>query len=173
MIVQIIGSIIVILLILAIAGGSNGGRAVRDNKGWLPGALVGAELVFVEKKFFINAPFRVIGKPDQVYKRVDGKYVPVEYKTRGKPQVYETDVAQLSLQAWVLRRAGMFTAEDAFVVISNKASGRREAVPVRLRDDAWCEALIRRHIDVVSGKVAPTRSGGSKCRSCGHAGRCG
>ena len=77
---------------------------------WLPSELAAGKVAQVERNLFVDTPFPVVGRPDQVYRLPDGLHVPLENKNRDAHRVYETDIAQLSLQAWLLRLNGLETA---------------------------------------------------------------
>jgi len=139
---------------------------------WLPAELKAARLAQIEEDLVVDEPFPVIGRPDRVYRLADGAHVPVELKNRTRHSIYETDIAEISLRAWLLRRNGKPTAEHGYVVINSRDTGTREATKVELRDDAFCERLIRRYIDIVEGRVVARKSRGPKCKSCGHFARC-
>jgi CRISPR/Cas system-associated exonuclease Cas4 (RecB family) len=130
--------------------------------------LKDANLVYVEHNFFVDAPFPVVGRPDQVYRLSDGRHVPLENKNRNSYRVYDGDVAQLSLQAWLLRELGKPTADFGLLAINHRQSGKRQAVRVPLWNDAACEQLIARYLALKEGKVLPRKSSGPKCTSCGH-----
>jgi CRISPR-associated exonuclease Cas4 len=128
----------------------------HDNRIWLPDDLKQAKLVMI------------VGRPDQVYRQSDGQHVPLEYKNRTLQRPYDTDIAQLSLQAWLLRKNGMATAAHGYVTIDSPRSGARTNHQVALLNDEQCEALIQRYLDVISNKTIPKKAFGPKCRSCGH-----
>lgn len=135
---------------------------------WLPPELAAGQVAQVERNLFINAPFPVVGRPDQVYRLPDGLHVPLENKNRDAPRVYETDIAQLSLQAWLLRLNGLETAPFGFVAINSRKTRERRAVRVELRDDAYCEQLVARYIDITERRTKARKSRGRKCNTCGH-----
>ena len=139
---------------------------------WLPDELKAGTLILVERNLLVSAPFPVIGRPDQVYRLKDKLYVPLENKNRNEHRVYETDIAQLSLQAWLLRRNGMPTAAFGYVAINSRRTGVRKALRVVLRDDAFCDTLIRRYLAITTSNAVPRKSRGAKCNSCGHRGYC-
>lgn len=139
---------------------------------WRPEALKRGRCVQVEQDLRVDEPFRIIGRPDQVYRLADGLHVPVDAKNRDHHRVYETDKAELSLQAWLLRRHGMPTAGYGYIAATNRRTGERRALKVDLGDDAYCERMIRRYFDLIEGRVAPRASRGAKCRTCGHASYC-
>ena len=139
---------------------------------WLPPELAAGTVAQVERNLFINAPFPVVGRPDQVYRLPDGLHVPLENKNRDAHRVYETDIAQLSLQAWLLRLNGLETAPFGFVAINNRKTRERRAMRVELRDDAYCEQLVARYIDLTERRAKARKSRGRKCDTCGHRSEC-
>lgn len=139
---------------------------------WRPEELKRGRVVMVEKDLYLDGAFPLAGRPDQVYRLPNGLHVPVENKNRDFHRVYETDVAELSLQAWMLRRLGMPTAAHGYVAANNRKTGERKALKVQLGDDQYCERLIRRYLDLIEGRVEARRSRGKKCDSCGHRRRC-
>lgn len=139
---------------------------------WLPPELAAGKVAQVEKNLFAELPFPVVGRPDQVYRLPDGLHVPLENKNRDGHQVYETDIAQLSLQAWLLRQNGLHTAPFGYVVINSRKTGKRQAVRVELRNDVYCEQLITRYLDIIERRTAPRKSRGRKCNTCGHRSEC-
>lgn len=139
---------------------------------WLPDDLKAGRVVMVEKTLWVASPFAVVGRPDQVYRLLDGFHVPVENKNRDVHRVYETDIAQLSLQAWLLRRQGRPTAPYGYVAINSRQTGKRQAIRVDLGDDAYCERLITRYLDIIEGRAQARNSRGAKCRTCGHLSTC-
>lgn len=158
-------------------------------KDWLPNELKGAKVLAVEQDAVVDVPsrswgerggggvisqrtIRLSGRFDQAYVLETGEVVPLEYKNRNAHVVYDTDVAQLSLQAWQIRQQGKRTAAFGFVVTRNRVTGQRKAQKVVLLDDGHCVALIQRYLDVHAGQVRPNRKIGRKCDSCGHKGRC-
>jgi CRISPR-associated exonuclease Cas4 len=142
------------------------------SRSWLPEELRSAELVLIEENLRTTVPYRVVGRPDQVFKRADGIHIPLENKNRDVDRVYETDRAELSLQAWLLRRLGMRTADYGYVAIGIRGASKRVVRRVELMSDAQCASLIERHIAVVSGASKPRKSRGAKCKTCGHAQAC-
>lgn len=151
---------------------------------WLPEELKHAKVAMVEKNLRIDAPLPVVGRsgkrlrlpvvgrPDRVYRLESGLHVPVENKNRDGHWIYDTDIAQLSLQAWLLRQKGMETASFGFVAINSRRSGRRQALRVELLGDGECLRIIQRYLDVIEGRAVPTKSRGGKCNTCGHRSIC-
>ncbi len=139
---------------------------------WLPDELRAGKLVKVERGLHTDEPYPVVGRPDQVYRLADGLHAPVELKNRNSERVFQTDIAEISLRAWLLRRNGMQTGRYGWVAINNRTTRRRTAVRVELKDDGFCEQLIRRYVDLVEKRAVPVKSRGKKCETCGHAERC-
>lgn len=139
---------------------------------WLPDELKEGKLVNVEEDLTADDPYPVNGRPDQVYLLSSGLHTPVELKNRDSFTVYDTDIAEISLRAWLLRQNGRSTADYGYVVINNRKTGRREASRVDLGDDAFCHQLIERFIDLTTGRAIPRMAHKGKCKSCGHRSRC-
>lgn len=162
----LIGSLLLAMAVAAAAWIAIVWRGISQR--WLPADLRGAKLAMVERNVRIEMPFRLAGRPDRVYRLTTGVLVPVENKNRDDHLAYHTDIVQLSLQAWLLRRQGMRTASFGFVVINSRRTGRRLALRVALLDDRACLRVITRYFDVIEGRAAPVKSRGAKCRTCGH-----
>lgn len=146
-------------------------RAWRSREGaWLPQELKGGRLVMVEEDLFLEYPYKIACRADRVYANGYGLLVPVEFKNRDGFRAFITDIAQLSLQAWVLRQKGWPTAEYGYVVIRQRGSARHTAVRVELFGNNYCEALIERHFALKRGLVTARKITGSRCLSCGHRG---
>lgn len=41
-------------------------------------------------------------------------------------------------------------------------------IRVELRDDAFCEQLVTRYLDIIERRTKPRKSRGRKCNTCGH-----
>lgn len=139
---------------------------------WLPDELKAGKVVAVEEDLTADEPFAVIGRPDQVFKVRTGQHVLVELKNRDSHRVYDTDVAEISLRAWLLRRNGQETASYGYIAVNQRSTGKREAIKVDLKSDEFCEKLIARYIEILEGRSWPRKARGPKCKSCGHATRC-
>jgi len=147
-------------------------RLYRRNA-WVPLALMGTRLLMVEKTLHSNDAFAVAGKPDRVYQKRNGTTIPLEYKTRNRIEIRETDIAQLSLQSWLLGKNGLQPAGHGFLAIRLRRNGKTVARRIALRPAGWCESLIQRFDALMSGQVAPEKTRDKwKCKSCGHRGRC-
>ncbi len=138
----------------------------------LPPVLRRARLVLAERLMLTEWPVRIAGKPDRVYRLPDGRHVPVERKNRDGFSVYETDRAQLSLQAWQMRQLGKKVADFGYVLTRDRRTKRVKWVPVALYDEAACVRLVRRYLEVIEGRAEARKNSGPKCKSCGHRVRC-
>jgi CRISPR/Cas system-associated exonuclease Cas4 (RecB family) len=142
---------------------------------WRIEALKEATLISAEKEF--EGTFKgtvkgkIRGRPDQVYRFESGQYVVVEFKTRTHFEVYETDRAQLSLYAYVLRLNGYSTAEYGYVVIHNRKTGERVTQKSALHDDVWAVQTLERYVELQRGSE-PTFNIAPKCNHCSHQVRC-
>ncbi len=144
----------------------------RDLYSWLPHELKDATLAFNEHTIYTNQPYRIVGRADRIYQLPNGSYVPLEYKTRPNNNKYPEDIAELSLQAWQLRRENKQTEGYGFVVVKNMLTGKRTSFRVDLKGDAYCQTLIERHLAVKGSTVPAKKSIGPKCKACGHTARC-
>lgn len=145
-------------------------RGISQN--WLPKELKGATIAMVEKKLITVSPYPIVGRPDRVYRLSNGEYVPVENKNRDYHRVYETDIAQLSLQAWLLRQNNLPTSSFGYVVINSRKTRQRKSIRVDLYNNSVCARIIQRYIDLKEGRTYPHKSRGGKCKTCGHNQKC-
>lgn len=144
----------------------------RPQDSWLPPELRGGKMVGIEKSLSTVTPFRVTGRLDRVYRLANGEHAPLEYKNRDTIRLFEKDRAQLSLQAWLLRKNGKPTAPHGYLVVRVRSTGKKCAVKVDLGDDAYCEHLIQRYLAVRDGRVKPAKAGDGRCKNCGHRDNC-
>lgn len=164
-----IGSLI--LLLIAAAGAALM-IATWPRKSWLPEELRRAEAVWVEKRLTVEAPFWVVGRLDRVYRLAGGTHTPLEFKNRNTTRLFESDRAQLSLQAWLLRKSGKPTTEHGWLVVQERKSKQKRALKVDLGDDAYCERLIRRYLAVRDGQLQPVKADDARCNACAHKAIC-
>lgn len=144
----------------------------RRRSDWRPHELQRGRIVMIEETLHVEHPYRIVGRPDQVVQLADGLHVPVDAKNRNRFQVYPTDVAELSLQAWMLRRRGLATAAHGYLAVTDRQTKERRALRVELGDDRYCERLIERFLLLIDGRVTARRMSGPKCASCGQRARC-
>lgn len=69
----------------------------------LPLELESASLYSVEKEISITEPTPLYGQADQVFRTNDNRLVIVDTKTRKRHQAHDSDIAQLSVYATILR----------------------------------------------------------------------
>jgi CRISPR-associated exonuclease Cas4 len=143
-----------------------------QQEGWLPAELRQGEMVGVEKSLMATTPFLVTGRPDRVYRLASGAHTPLDFKNRDTTRLFESDRAQLSLQAWLLRRNSKPTAPHGYLVVRLRKTGKTSALKVDLGDDAYCERLIRRYLALREGSVKPVKAKDARCNTCGHKGDC-
>lgn len=162
----------VIIALLVAAWGVYKSTKPDATADWQPHELMTAELMHIEQDLAgtLSTGHHLYGRPDRVYKTKSGQHIPVEYKTRMRQTVYPSDVAQLSLQAWLLGKNGYKPAQHGYVVVDTPKG--REAHPVRLLGPEKSESLVARYLDILDGKTTPRATPGRKCESCGHASRC-
>jgi CRISPR/Cas system-associated exonuclease Cas4 (RecB family) len=146
-----------------------------SNPAWRIEALRDAKLISAEKDFegTYHGTFKrkIKGRPDQVYRLQNGMCVVVELKTRNHFEVYNTDRAQLSLYAYVLRLNGRSTADYGYVVIQHRKTGHKKTLKVELHDDAWAVQTLERYVELQRGSE-PTFNITPKCNHCSHQVRC-
>lgn len=71
----------------------------------LPRELELASLYSIEKEISITEPVPLYGQADQVFQARNGDLIIVDTKTRKHHQVHDSDIAQLSVYAAILRLA--------------------------------------------------------------------
>lgn len=155
------GAILVVVIWVAL-------RRFPRRESWLPKELARARLRLVERDIFIDKPYAMAGRPDRVYELQNGLLMPLEFKNRNRFVTYETDIAELSLQAWMLRRCGHATSSDGYVTIRQRGTGEHRCLRVRLLDDSECLALIQRYRAIMSGQVEPRTCPPRRCGTCEH-----
>ena len=149
----------------------------------LPPELKAGRLIMVEQEIYVEQPYKISARLDQVYEiTYKGKtcLVPADFKTRANPtRVYDTDIAEVSLQAWVLRHSAKkyHTAPFGYILIHNTTDKRMYPKKFNLLSDQECEDMIRRYFDLAKpgGHAVPNPlpAGSKKCVACSHKKRCG
>ncbi len=139
---------------------------------WLPGELHRAQLQIVETTYKTEHPYRIAAKPDRAYRLPSGELVLVELKTRPGIRIFDTDIAELSLQAWVLRSLGERVKDHAYVAVLKHTSSRPKPVRVRLMDDKACLKLIERCLELKTGVSRPGANPGKHCLTCAYQSEC-
>ena len=147
------------------------------DRAWLPGELKDAELVYSERSFRATRPLRLVARVDRAYRRLDGRIVLVELKTRTVARAYLSDVIELSAQRLALEaQTGERVDNCAYVVVQVNRHAAKIPRMVRLLAREEVIALAKRRDMILAGEVAPncTRSTGlcvhcafrRPCRRC-------
>lgn len=150
----------------------------------LPPELKAGRLIMVEQEIYVERPHKISARLDQVYEIMyKGKthLVPADFKTRATNRVYDTDVAEVSLQAWMLRNcAGSkkhHVAPFGYILIHNTTDKRMYPKKFTLLSDQECENMIERYFDLVNPREyavpTPLPASSKKCVACSHKKRCG
>lgn len=129
----------------------------------IPGKGIYAQETYIG----IDSPIALHGRPDRVMWA--GRYLRVEeLKTRQRVAVYDSDVWQLSMYKYILRRVQPHPVlEEARVWV--KVGERLVPKDVTLKSDAQVEALYARYQALRSGQVAPTLCTNRRyCQRCSH-----
>jgi CRISPR/Cas system-associated exonuclease Cas4 (RecB family) len=159
---------ILTLLILAVVIAAVGLRLVK-RIGRSGGPLnIDGKLIWVDEgqstKPFFNHLYRILGKPDFMYK-IKGGVLAVEYKSR-KSGVYESDIVQAKCAALAARGNGY-----RVIKIMVKADSDSKVISLP-GDNQILYNEIKRYIDICrdtkAGKTAPALPSRRKCRSCAY-----
>ena len=114
----------------------------------------------IEKTLEIEEPVALIGRPDVVWQNGLQHLVVGDYKTRKNPQVYESDIIQLSAYRFLLCRTQKRKVEKYGFI--HFADGRRTRV--ELMSDREIIGLYQRYLAICSGR--------KKARSCENENYC-
>jgi CRISPR-associated exonuclease Cas4 len=145
----------------------------RGDAAWLPDELRDAHLVWSEKSFQCLGPIPMAVRIDRAYRAHDGKLNLVEFKHREARRAYRSDVVELSVQRYVLQKAGHEVNQRAHVVVVPPGGGRARALPVELEDAQGVERRAARLMAVVTGNAPPNGPAHTAvCRGCGHRAAC-
>ena len=140
-----------------------------------PKALADENLVYVEERFSVVSPVRLVAKVDRGYRMRDGTIVLAEFKTRWVNRIYPSDVIQLSAQRMAVRgETGRVVASHGYVVVNNLSrQSRRRTHRVELMSEEEVAALAKRREDILAGQIAPQYSNSpNMCRRCGFRSQC-
>ena len=146
----------------------------RENL-WLTNELKQAKLTMVEQKWQVEYPYNIVGRFDRVYEfDIQGKKVlmPVDFKTRARDRVFDSDIAEVSLQAWMLRQSGFITSAHGYIVIKNTATGATTPHRFALKSDVECQHLIEHYFNLTSKRILAKQAPTFKCKGCSHHSRC-
>lgn len=81
----------------------------------MPKELQSARLALSESYISTDAPRKMHGALDQLYRLTEGVHVLVDTKTRHQQRVYRKDIVQLSVYSIILRRNGYKVADYGYV----------------------------------------------------------
>ena len=170
--------IVALLLLILVAGAAIAyikfsGLASPSPAEWLPLELQSATEFSRERQFTAHlGGYEVVAKPDRVYRLPDGRLCVIEYKTRPGDAIYDGDVWQLSAGAAALSGVGT-PADFGFVVVQDRATGKRRSHRVKLLSRPALLDVMQRHADVEDGAVVGAKTKSKrKCNSCGHQATC-
>jgi CRISPR/Cas system-associated exonuclease Cas4 (RecB family) len=144
-------------------------RSRRSDIQWLPVELHDAELMGSEKMFSCLRPLAITVRIDRAYRARDGTLTLIEFKRRAVCRVHSADVAELSVQRYVLQRAGHAVNRRAYVVVVPPDGARSRALPVELEDEQRVEHRAARLRAILDGRARPNGPlQAAVCRGCGH-----
>ena len=146
-------------------------RSTRRQEKWLPHQLQGATLAFTEMKF-VSKRLALGAKVDRVYKTPDLGHHVLEFKTRGRPIAYRSDLIQLSVQAAVLRDLGYRVANTGWIGCINDDDSTITPVPVQLLSEVEIVDLRARYEAIRTRRVAGHMSISKRCNTCGQRKHC-
>ncbi len=176
---QLIILALIVLVVVALIGERlrrTGRRAEWLRREGMPEELRTARLVASERYYRCQKPVALSGTPDQVYHLPEGALVVVDTKRRPRAQVYDADIAQLSIYRVLLAAQKAFRGQPLAaygyvrLVTPEGVVYRR----VELWDTARVVALHRRYWALRDKRDTPTGAEtAGLCRQCGHRERCG
>ena len=133
----------------------------------IPGKLIWVDQGKNTKPFF-NKEFRVLGKPDLMY-RIEGGILAVEYKSRNR-NIYESDIVQ-GLTASLAARGEGYAISQLLVRTDNSES--YIDLP-NLDKDLY--NLVSKYVDIVrkakQGENLPSSPSHFKCFNCAYSISC-
>jgi hypothetical protein len=163
------------LIVLAIWGTLRAlAEGRRSDRGWLPEELQGARLAYSESTFRSGEPIPMVVRIDRAYEGQGGELVLVEFKRRRVARPRPSDVVQLSVQRYVLQRAGRRVSRRAYVAVLLPGNDTPMAVlPVTLERADAVERRIKRLVAVLEERARPEGAAHlGICETCGHQGVC-
>ena len=132
---------------------------------------IDGKLIWVDKgrtKPFYNKVFKVLGKPDLMYKIKSG-ILAVEYKSRNA-NIYASDIAQGKAAALAARGSGYNVTE---LMVLTKNNRKRFPLP---KSDKALYSEVERLCQIVRsakrGKSQPSMPSKFKCHNCAYANSC-
>ena len=141
-------------------------RKKKDKLG-IPGKLIYVDKGRETKPFFNNR-YKVLGKPDLMYKQKIG-ILAVEYKSRNS-NIYESDIVQAKAAALAARGKGFKVNR---ILVKTKTNEKYITLPL---SDRMLYTQIQKYVEIAktasqgkSQNAHPTRF---KCMSCAYVGSC-
>lgn len=134
---------------------------------------VDGELIWIDRgrktKPFFNRQFRVLGKPDLMYRLNSGGVLAVEYKGR-QGRIYDSDVVQAKAAALAARGEGYAVRE---LLVKTKGTEQRFSLA---KADGALFNEIRHFVECArsakKGAELPARPLAAKCRTCAFGPSC-
>lgn len=115
--------------------------------------LDGAQCVLNEQEIRTTTPVPLHGKPDQVFKLRDGRYLLLDTKTRSQAKVFFSDIVQLSVYAVILKNNGFPVCPFAVVRIASK---KPRYLQVDLKPEHVVVKLYHKYHAIKSGSLTPS-----------------
>jgi len=137
----------------------------------LPPELHGATIAYSEKLFETMTPFHLLAKVDRIYRKGNMHFV-LEFKTRARHRVYQSDIIELSAQRLAITGScGLPVSVTGFV--TTQVEGERQTHRVQLLDADQLVALYERRRAILAGTVEPNCNAGyALCASCSYRTEC-
>jgi CRISPR/Cas system-associated exonuclease Cas4 (RecB family) len=144
--------------------------AIPAEQRWMPRELRRATRIAVEQEFACVDPTPLIARPDQVFELRNGALVVSDLKIRDHNRIYNTDVAQLSLDRLVLQSAtGRLVAAHGYILIRHPITGTYLAHRISLWSETRTQAIVARYQALRDQAATPVKANQrGKCANCGH-----
>lgn len=121
-----------------------------------------------DAKPFFDGRFRILGKPDAIFKNAEGEFTAVEYKNRNKG-IYSSDILQAKTAALAARGDMKNKHNVSKVVIVNQTDSKEILLPAK-DYDLYNE--IKYNVEAVqrikTGEYGYKTKDKYKCNSCGY-----
>lgn len=141
----------------------------RADREWLPADMHTAKLLWSEKLFRCRRPVPIVVRIDRAYRGRDGELTLIEFKRRAACRVHLSDVVELSVQRYVLQRAGHRVSGRAHVVVVPSGGGCIRGLAVELEDAQRVEQRVARLLALREQRIRPNGAVHvAVCRGCGH-----
>lgn len=156
-----LGILVLAALLFLLPGnlGQEQGSYCTNERSHMPDEFVSGNLVLSEELLRVRHPAKIVAKPDQVYRTVDGRLIPVENKARKYDRVYDSDRIEIGVQGFALRHGRLpLGARGAIVSSYGYIAIRSGDAPPRYHwvkslDDSTVVVLRQRRLQVEIGQV--------------------